>query len=285
MGANAFASALGDAIERRSATLVHLRARLQELGTPVSLSTLSYWRSGERQPEGAKSVAAIENLERVLGVDPGHLTRLLDPAQLSHVRRRGTIDVLDSADKVELVLHELGDLDPTHLTELSTHLLMDVDIEGDMRRFRYRTVWRAAVDGVRGAPIVIVLDPPIGPAQLTELEGCRLGRTAVSPCEVVNGFELLFPRPLREGEHSITEIAGTLPPGLDDPEMHHGLLTPIHELLLWVRFDPRRVPARAESFIGRDGDIESEPLPFDGHTIFTRNSHVGPGRIGIRWEW
>lgn len=252
---------------------------------PLSLSTLSYWRSGERQPEGKRSVEAIENLEEILGLPPGHLTGLLDPSQASLVRLRGAHAVLDPGEKVTDVLHDLGDMDPTHLTEVSTHLTLDLDEQGDMRTFRYRTVWQANVDEVRGPPIVLVLDPPIGQPELTFMEGCTLGRTASTPCQTVHGFELLFPRPLMEGEQALTEIAGALPPGLHDPEMHHGLLAPIHELLLWVRFHPTRVPARAESYFQRGAEMVTAPLAIEGTSAFVRRTHVGPGRVGIQWAW
>ena len=63
-----FAEALRAAIAARGVSLVWLRDRLAYRGSPVSLTTLSYWRSGDRHPEGAGSYAAIREIENLLGL-------------------------------------------------------------------------------------------------------------------------------------------------------------------------------------------------------------------------
>ncbi|WP_460797120.1 hypothetical protein [Microbacterium sp. GXF0217] len=50
------------------------------------MAALSHWRSGARQPEGAQSLAAIDDIEDILGLDRGQLSRLIRPA--SRVSRR-----------------------------------------------------------------------------------------------------------------------------------------------------------------------------------------------------
>ncbi|WP_113694645.1 transcriptional regulator [Amycolatopsis albispora] len=74
-----FAAALRAAIRARGLGLERIRYRLRDRGVPVSLATLSYWQSGRCRPERPESLAALTELEDVLDVPPGSLTRLLPP--------------------------------------------------------------------------------------------------------------------------------------------------------------------------------------------------------------
>lgn len=76
----AFAAALRAAISERGVTLARLQSQLKDDGNPVSMATLSYWRSGDRQPEGAQSLSVVEGIEDRLGLHRGHLGSLLLPS-------------------------------------------------------------------------------------------------------------------------------------------------------------------------------------------------------------
>ena len=65
-GTRTFADAFADAIARRDVTLSALRTRLEDRGNPVSLATLSSWRSGTRTPDVQRSWAALSDLEDLL---------------------------------------------------------------------------------------------------------------------------------------------------------------------------------------------------------------------------
>src|SRR5690606_34148545 len=78
-GAASFAEALSAAIRVRGLTLSRLHDRLVARGNPVSMATLSYWRSGARHPEGAQSLAAVTDLEELLDLDRGTLVDRLRP--------------------------------------------------------------------------------------------------------------------------------------------------------------------------------------------------------------
>ncbi|KQZ23070.1 hypothetical protein [Microbacterium sp. Root553] len=85
-----FAAALRAAISERGITLARLRSQLIDDGNPVSMATLSYWRSGDRQPEGAQSLSVVDGIEDRLGLHRGHLGGLLRAsARLGPWRRRG----------------------------------------------------------------------------------------------------------------------------------------------------------------------------------------------------
>ncbi|WP_410648581.1 transcriptional regulator [Amycolatopsis sp. cmx-4-54] len=74
-----FADALRAAIRARGLGLDRIRYRLRGRGCSVSLATLSHWQSGRCRPERPESLLVLKNLEEVLGVPPGSLSRLLGP--------------------------------------------------------------------------------------------------------------------------------------------------------------------------------------------------------------
>jgi hypothetical protein len=74
-----FGVALRAAIRARGLGLDRIRYRLRGRGTAVSLATLSHWQSGRCRPERPESLQALRNLEDILNVPDGSLSRLLGP--------------------------------------------------------------------------------------------------------------------------------------------------------------------------------------------------------------
>jgi hypothetical protein len=68
------------------------------------VTTLSYWRSGARHPEGSRSAAAVEELERLLLLPPRSLTARIGPS-----KRPGQTGRLGAAfaDDREQLVHEV----------------------------------------------------------------------------------------------------------------------------------------------------------------------------------
>jgi hypothetical protein len=79
LAAGPFDVALRAAIRVRGLGLDRIRYRLRGRGTTVSLATLSHWQSGRCRPERAESLEALRNLEDILNVPDGSLSRLLGP--------------------------------------------------------------------------------------------------------------------------------------------------------------------------------------------------------------
>ncbi|MEL4503792.1 hypothetical protein AAEX63_02675 [Luteococcus sp. H138] len=75
-----FAHRLGEAVAASPLTLDALSSRLGQLGTPVTIATLSYWRSSRSVPTRRKSLRAVEHLENLLGLAPGWLVSALPAA-------------------------------------------------------------------------------------------------------------------------------------------------------------------------------------------------------------
>lgn len=77
MSTTAFSRALRAAITARGLSLDRIQARLHQRGLSVSVTALSYWQSGKRQPERRSSITAVRALEDILDVPPGSLLALL----------------------------------------------------------------------------------------------------------------------------------------------------------------------------------------------------------------
>ncbi|MGH3433491.1 MAG: hypothetical protein ACRDQB_11720 [Thermocrispum sp.] len=77
--ATAFSQELRAAIKASGLGLDRIQARLRGRGIPVSVTALSYWQSGKRQPERARSISAVHALEVILQRPAGSLVRLLQP--------------------------------------------------------------------------------------------------------------------------------------------------------------------------------------------------------------
>lgn len=74
-----FAQELRAAIKASGLSLDRIHARLARHGVPVSVTALSYWQSGKRQPERARSLLALRVLEHILRRPEGSLVELLPP--------------------------------------------------------------------------------------------------------------------------------------------------------------------------------------------------------------
>jgi len=129
-----FAEALRAAIEKRGVTLQWLHDRLRGLGRPVSVATLSYWRSGRSRPEHQTSLDALELLEELLRLPPGHLESRLGPPRRG--RPIGPNSPLAQIDpRLRDALASIGyPEDFTGVREVSAHLTFDVDPDLTPRR-------------------------------------------------------------------------------------------------------------------------------------------------------
>lgn len=117
-----FSDALSRSIERSGMTLEQIASALAEAGTPVSMATLSYWRSGRAAPRRAGSRKAVEQLEQLLGTGPGRLVSLLDPSPSTSWDPQALLPSVAEA-RAMLARHGL-DLDrhwnPQYFTDITT---------------------------------------------------------------------------------------------------------------------------------------------------------------------
>jgi hypothetical protein len=287
-----FADALRQAIEDRGVSLEWLRGRLADLGTPVSAATLSYWRSGRSQPEHQTSLDALATLEEVLYLPAGHLRSRLRPSRRPGPTggTRSLAALMGGSPAVRHGLEQLGyDPDePESMVETSTHVTFDLDQEGRGRSAVSRSVWKALRDGAHGLPFVFRLRGTRDSVpEFVARKGCSIGKTHSDTVAGIFGVELLLERPLMTGETAISEHQVLVPADAEPQTFYEVYVTRrLTEAVLWVRFDPDRVPAYCEAYADDLRSQSHQVLRLHGTTSahhVVRN--FGPGKIGIRWRW
>lgn len=282
-----FAASLDAAITSRRRTMAGLRRALLARGVRVSSSTLSYWRSGERQPEGASSLEAVAVLEDLLDVPRGHLLDRIGPA-----RRRvpGGVEI-PSLDLMELPAEQRESLAETvmdghEFVELTSHVTVDVDGARRIERAIHRSLVRAVVDGADRIPLFLRLERP---SDRSALFRARAGGRIVDGVDVAPDFYVgafVLERALRLGETALVEYEMAVPEadGFHLFEQHAVRRT--NEILIWVRFAPDALPRRVEAYRVKDDVEEVVPIVLDGaSTAHHVTRSFGPGTMGIRWQW
>ncbi len=284
-GDSRFATVLGAAIAASGGTLAHLARRLGELGTPVSVATLSYWRSGRRRPGGPGSARALGNLERVLGLAPGDLAgTAVAGADANPVS--GPL-ALAPDDPALIVRRRLDAPDDDGLSDDSVQHVLDVDAERCPRTVRVRCLHRATRDGVDRRVLLVTKQHPDGARRpFTALAGGRIGRTAEDVEEGVYAAEFLFDAPLQAGDTVVLEYQVDL--GESDETFYEvAVRRRLRHAMVWVRFDPARLPQRVELYRDvRDGDRVVRPVDLAGASSVHHAVNGGSStRIGVRWFW
>ncbi|SDN12108.1 hypothetical protein SAMN04488074_13527 [Lentzea albidocapillata subsp. violacea] len=179
-----FPEALRAAIERRGISLERLRERLARMGTPVSTATLSYWQSGRTQPERAASLAALRNLEDIVGMPLDALAGLLDPPR---PRGRGALPGLTvsgsaffaNAETVDQLIDGLDISCDARLTRLSGHDRIQMGSDRAQLGRWSRQVLRAEEDGPDRLVVIHEVDIPY--QRTPKLSRCATARSVRPP--------------------------------------------------------------------------------------------------------
>jgi len=287
-----FSDALRSAIAERGVSLEWLRGRLTDLGTPLSVATLSYWRSGRSQPEHQTSLEALSTLEELLFLPTGHLRSRLRPSKRSGPFRgsKSLAEIMGGSTAVRHALEQLGydPEDAESMVESSTQVTFTVDGDGFGRSAITRSVWKAVRDGAQGQPFVFQMEAGRSTVpEFVALRGCAMGKTHIDLAAGVFGVELLLERPLVTGETAITEHQVLVPVGAEpDPFYEVYVTRRLSEVVLWIQFDPDRMPAHCEAYTEDPRSLGRQVLTLRGSTSahhVVRN--FGPGKVGIRWRW
>lgn len=285
-----FASALREAIDARSMTLARLHQRLTDRGNAVSMATLSYWRSGDRRPEGAQSLAAVADIEDLLGLDPGALTERLGPTL-----RTGPLgptafpfDQLSLEQRVRDTFVAMGATYPDPTRELSIHAVSDVGADRKILRRTTRLVVQGTSGVISEIPFVeITEETPATSPVFVALGGGRIAKTHTDPSRTVHGFLFALDRPITTPESAIIEWAAEYP--ADYPEgdgSGHGISLQCRELLLWARFHPDAIPAWIEEVEETPSGEVVTPRDLAGAvSIHAVRRSFGPGALSLRWGW
>jgi hypothetical protein len=250
---------------------------------------LSYWRSGRSQPERGTSRDALVEIERLLRVAPGALTRRLGPSRRPGPRpgEKTVRELFADTPGVQAALVDLGfDGLYDELVEVLRHLTIDVDATGHATSVQVRAVVQARHDGARRTPLIVTLDEVGRAPRFVPTAGCALGRQRTDLAIGVFSAELLTDRPLARDETCIYELRVELPEPSAEVQFDHYAARRLGELLVWVRFDPTRLPAHVERYWQVDGVEKAETIPLGGGSgAHALARGFGPGILGVRWSW
>lgn len=284
-----FAATMSAAMERRRITLTDLRDRLASAGHPVSLTALSYWRSGRRLPERRSSLEAIPSLESLLDLERGALAKLVVGPTARRVGKVARFDGL--LDYPVTDPREGGSFTGEgDVSRVATHVTVDVGPEREIVRSRMRRIVVANRDGVEGVTVFMATDEQsdVSDREFRAIAGCtitddrQIARNARS-------VMLRFPRPLMFGESAITEVEVRQKDGAEpelDDDYEIVAEQRLEEVLLWISFDPAAVPQRCWVYF-TEGELRHEwEIDVDGAgSAHYRQRDFGPGTLGIRWAW
>jgi hypothetical protein len=289
MRRSGFPEAFAEALAARGVSLSWLHQRLVERGHPVSPAALSYWRSGRSQPERGTSRDALVEIERLLRVAPGALLSCLGPSRRPGPRpaERTLREMFAEHPGMESALEALGfEGLYDELVEQVRHITADVGADGCIRRIRLQAVMQARRDGARRTPLIVTAGDGGRLPQFVPVAGCSLGRVAIDEQTGVYATELVLERILAKGDLHPYELLVDLATPDDETTLDHYAARRLSELMVWVRFDPARVPAQVERYVIAGDQEESQRLDLgEGRSALALARGFGPGILGIRWDW
>lgn len=286
-----FAEVLTAAVRDRGLSLERIRARLEAAGVPVSIATLSYWQSGRSMPTRSRSYHTLVELEQILNLDPGHLTRHTHTAD-GRSRRESFAwqKVVPSHELVTSIIQELGIDMQGQMTRLSIQDVMVVGPDRLERTHDTRVVWRAERPGLhRWAVVVQQDDGGTGVPSIEARFGCEVGEVIEVPERHLMVAEVVARRPLQRGgviatEHRIT-LADTSKPSF---RLQRAVSDQMKLLSLGVTFHPDAVPSAVRSgFMAATDDTLTDVAD----VVLTRNeaqvawTDPRPGLYSLLWDW
>lgn len=283
-----FAATMSAAITRKQITLSELRDRLAARGHSISLTALSYWRSGRRLPERQASLDAIPELESLLDLTPGSLAMFVTGPSAQRVGQLERFDGLLDYPITDPVSTS-GFRGERAVSRVSSQVMVHVGAEREILSTRMRRLVVANCDDVDGFTVFIGTDgTDVGDLEFRAIAGCRIDESRTLAGNV-RSVKLMFPRPLMSGESALTEVEVRKAEGAG-PELDQAYELAaeerLEEALMWVIFDPAQVPQRCWAFFSEGGVSHEWPIDLGGtFTAHYRQRDFGPGSLGIRWEW
>lgn len=270
-------------------SLTTLKEQLALRGTPVSISTLSYWRSGGRQPEQEASMDAVRSLEVILCLRPGYLIDRLGPSRrpgpLLEEMSLSTLLAVHAHERRESIENELRDLH--EVVVMHVQVVVQLDEQGLVTSVTNRSLVRAIVNQAQRMRLVLRLDEPVThETNFRALHGGRLAHGVIDLGGDIYRTDFVFERPLQVGETTIAEYEMTVSDATGLDYYEHYLLRRTNEVVIWVRFHPDAMPKRCEIYESVDGEQVAWPVDLTG---ITSAHHAvrgfGPGAVGIGWKY
>ncbi|QIK71985.1 hypothetical protein G7070_06540 [Propioniciclava coleopterorum] len=286
-----FSEVLTEAIQQRGLSLERIRMRLDAAGVPVSIATLSYWQSGRSLPTRSRSYHTLVELERILNLEPGHLTQLTHTAD-GRTRRElfEWQTVLPVRDLATQIIEDLGIEMQGRITRVS--MLDHVHVRADKSEATQHSqvVWRVERQGMHRWAVVLEQDADTETTpQIEALFGCTVGEVVEVPERRLLVAEMVAPRPMQRGEHFLAEYrityGRTTTPSF---RTQRAVSDAVRTLGLCVTFSPGATPARVVAGFQSAMDqplTHPSVIPQNGHQAQSIWVDAKPGVYSLQWEW
>lgn len=278
---NTFAMRLTQAIVDSGLTLSRIRSDLAVAGHGVSVATLSYWSTGRSIPTRTRSRLLLDELERVLGVQPGWLTGCL----WDGVSTTG-LDLTGRRERLAHAIEDLGIRRDKGWEQLTVHHISTVGADRAEKSAETRELVRAPRDGMQFWAMAVT--DHAGPAECHALACCELlVQHQVEPGAAILSFAM--ERPLRAGEALATSYRVDYPQH-EDPstELGYGLTNVTDFLVLETVFEGEMAGGFRHGFSAPDGSPEittEAPVLVTGNRAQVVLERAQPGIHWLRWEW
>jgi len=289
-----FANALDAALTSQSLSLAEVQWLLAQREVQLSIATLSYWRSGTRRPDPARSAATVAALESVLQLESGALSRHLS----GHSRRLGAVGRMEHIDNmvpVNLVGPQSRVLRMRERLQASPHenyrllsIQQTIDIDENLAISAVST--EMFIQCLQGSVESIgIIDIAAESTKTRPAVSASVGVTVEGPlvdeAEEVFGFRLVLERPLGPGETAMIEVVKAYPAG-HPPERHHMVAVQrrAREILQWYRFTPGHTPDWFDEQERTDDSTTTITIS-DPTTVHRSRVDFGPGSVLAGWGY
>lgn len=288
--ARSFADAFSAALTARGASATWLKARLADEGHMISLSTLSSWRSGSRQPDARARADLLETIERLLDLSLGTLTTLavrpklipsfpgnvewpIDDAQRYPLARdwiRNTMEGPPDENFRIVSWQEITDIGEDGYQLASTATMVVECLIGEMPRIVF-TEW---VPGGLSAPIFFEM---IGGGRIVDLFADAENE--------FSGVAIEFDAPLAAGDSVLYSVRRRFS-GPQPRISAIGAERPARKLVNWVRFHPAAVPSWIDEIEIHAGETRRQRRQLDTSlSVHVARWNYGPGSVTLEWGY
>lgn len=290
---HAFAEVLTAAIQARGLSLERIRRHLDKAGVPVSIATLSYWQSGRSLPTRARSYHTLIELERILNVEPGHLTQYTYTSD-GRTRREAFEwqKVLPSREIVAQVIDDLGIDMQGELTRIAHHDQLTIGADRSEQIHEMRVIWRAERSGVPRWAVVSEQDADIPTRQsIDALMGCAVGEVFEIPERHLLIGEMKASRQMHRGDLFTVDYRLTsTPTEMPSFRLLRAVSNTLKTLTMVIHFHPDSLATRVRAGVQESMDDEDQPdetvdIPVSGGEAQYVWTDAKPGVYSVRWEW
>lgn len=170
---------------------------------------------------------------------------------------------------------------------LALHELHTVGADGRPAEHETIQVIKSTVDRLESYPYRFDTDELV----VDVVRGGRVSDQLYRVNDYIYGIDILLDQPLALGETALLQFHATFAYRSDPPpELRRGVLRPVNDLTIWVRFHPDRVPVRVwQAHWDRlDQARVTQQVEAELDSEFSVHARFGPVEnaiVGFWWEW